>query len=221
LVADKAKSRLLEFFSLRGEGPVHNQSELGLPPPPALAVSDGKSVTVVLHLTKEELLNGNTLLRTIVNAAAHRGRANRLYIAIPKLYAASVDGAVLQENGIGLVVYDEKRVFESIPARNVEIDAGQPQDESLSAIRSGLAETREKVKSLEAALLSASREIRDLREAVRELRSQRPARATVRAERSRVRFAVEVPEGSSEESLPSFLKGNPWVEVLSGRGEEE
>jgi hypothetical protein len=221
LVAEKAKSRLLEFFSLRGEEPVRNQSELGLPPPPALAVSDGKSVAVILHLTKEELLNGNALLRTVVNAAAHRGRANRLYIAIPKLYAASVDGAILQDNGIGLIVYDEKRVFESIPARNVELDAERPQGESLSEIRSELAETRQEVRSLEAALLSASREIKDLKEAVRELASRRPARATVRAERSRVRLAVEVPEGSSDEGLPSFLKGNPWVEVLSGRGEEE
>jgi hypothetical protein len=221
LVAEKARSRLLEFFSLRGEEPVHNQSELGLPPPPALAVSDGKSVAVILHLTKEELLNGNVLLRTVVNAAAHRGRANRLYIAIPKLYAASVDGAVLQENGIGLVVYDEKRVFESIPAKNVELDAAQSQGGSLSEVRSELAETRERMNSLEAALLSASREIRDLREAVRELRSQRPARATVRAEKSRARVTVEVPEGLREERLPSFLRENPWVEVLSGRGEEE
>jgi len=220
-VTERAKSRLLEFFSLRGEELVRNQSELGLPPPPALAVSDGKSVAVILHLTKEELLNGNALLRTVVNAAAHRGRANRLYIAIPKLYAASVDGSILQENGIGLVVYDEKRVFESIPARNVELDVEQPQGDSLSEIRSELAETRQEVRSLEAALLSASREIKDLKEAVRDLESRRPAKATVRAERSRVRVAVEVPEGSDDESLPSFLRGNPWVEVLSGRGEEE
>jgi len=220
-VAEKTKGRLLEFFSLRGEELVHNQSELGLPPPPAIAVSDGKSVAAILHLTKEELLNGNALLRTVVNAAAHRGRANRLYIAIPKLYAASVDGAILQENGIGLIVYDEKRVFESIPARNVELDVERPQGDSLSEIRSELAETRQEVRSLEAALLSASREIKDLKEAVRDLSNRRPAKTTVRAERSRVRVAVEVPEGSSEENLPSFLRGNPWVEVLSGRGEEE
>ena len=219
-MAERVKSRLLEFFSARGYEPVHNQQGLGLPPPPALALSDGKSVAVVLQLTKDELVGGNQLLRTIVNAAAHRGRANRLHIAIPKVYAASVDGGVLQENGIGLIVYDEKRVFESIPAREVKfggtVESGESQE-----LMSELAELRAKVKSLEGALLSASREIRELKDGVKELRSRRPRRATVSAEKSRIRVAVEVPQGEGEANLPSFLRENPWVEVLSGRGEEE
>ena len=219
-MAEKVKSKLLEFFSTRGYEPVHNQSELGLPPLPALALSDGKSVAVVLQMTKDELINGNSLLRTIVNAAAHRGRANRLYIAIPKVYAASVDGGVLQENGIGLIVYDERRVFESIPAREVQFD-GAAESVASKELASELAELRARVKSLEGALLSASREIRELKDAVKELKSRRPRRATVSAEKSRIRVAMEVPQGEGEAGLPSFLRENPWVEVLSERGEEE
>jgi hypothetical protein len=219
-VAERVRSRILEFFSARGEGPVRNQSELGLPPPPALAVSDGKSVTVILHLSKDELVSGNELLRTLVNATAHRGKANRLYIAIPKVYAASVDGGVLQENGIGLIVYDEKRVFESIPPREVRLDESEDM-ESTRELMSELSELRARVKSLEGALLSASREIRELKDAVKELRSRQPRKATVSAERSRIRVAMEVPQGEGKPDLPSFLRGNPWVEVLSERGEEE
>lgn len=219
-MAENVKSRLFEFFSTRGDEPVRNQSELGLPPPPALAFSDGKSVAVVLQLTKDELVGGNRLLRTIVNAAAHRGRANRLYIAIPKVYAASVDGGVLQENGIGLIVYDERRVFESIPAREVQLGE-TAEGEAPQELMSELAELRTRVKSLEGALLSASREIRELKDAVKDLKSRRPRRATVSAERSRIRVALEVPQGKGDANLPSFLRENPWVEVLGERGEEE
>jgi len=220
-VAEKARGRIIEFLVSRGDQLISNQLSLGLPPPPSIAVSDGRCVTVVMPLTKEEIVSGNALLKTIVNAVAHRGRANKLYIASPKIYAASIDGSVLQDNGVGLIVYDDKRVFESIPARETIIETQETDVEDLAELKSGLSELRGKVRSLEAGLLSASREIRELKEAVNSLRNQVSKRRLVTAEKSQVRFALEVPQGTEQGDLPSFIMGNPWVEVLAGRGEEE
>lgn len=217
-MVDRTRTRLLEFLASRGEEPIPNQFELGLPPPPALAVSDSRSVSVVLPLTKEQVLNGNALLRVIVNAASHRGRANRIYVAVPKLYAASLDGGVLQENGIGLIVYDAKRVFESIPARDVILRA-ETEDQSSAELKSEVAELRSRVESLEGALLSASKEIRELKDSVKELK-RGPSRGRAREGRPEISVVAEVPHKADRSGLPSFLRSNPWVEVLSTRGEE-
>ena len=64
-----------------------------------------------------------------------------------------------------------------------------------------LRELRERVESLERALRNAS---------VR-LEPERPVVGEVGLERS---------EALAEEELPSFLRDNPWVEILSRRGDD-
>jgi hypothetical protein len=202
----KLQDRIREYFLSQGylEDPMDDG---GLP-----SYSNGEHRAAVKILSLEDLEDRNILLQSLLEAASKPGSHDKAYVAMPKLLASAIDGRILEDVGLGLLIYDERSVEEAIPARinPRRIQAAPPpvdpsvtrEIQFLKAEISVLRETVEKLK----------REISLLREGVKPRLEEKVREARIEA---------NVPSPSQSSGLPSFFQDNPWLSVLSQRGREE
>ncbi len=105
---ENARESLQAFFSSRGSRPI---SLKGTPidgSKPGLIFTDGVNTTYLRILERGNLQNRNGLLEAVVDSVSYTSVANKVYLALPKVYATVVDAAILQEKGLGLIVYDSR-----------------------------------------------------------------------------------------------------------------
>ncbi|MEM2123283.1 MAG: hypothetical protein QXE79_06565 [Candidatus Bathyarchaeia archaeon] len=201
----KLQDRIREYFLSKG----YSEEDIddgGFP-----SFSDGEYRSAVKILSLEDLGDRNILLQSLLEAVSKPGLHDKMYVAMPKLLASVIDGRILEEAGLGLLIYDERSIEEAIPAgiKSQRIQAvSAPVDPSitlelqfLKAEISGLRETVERLK----------REINVLREGVK---------PRLEEEIKEVKMEVNVSSSSHFQDLPSFFRDNPWLSVLSQRGRE-
>jgi hypothetical protein len=150
---------------------------------------------------------------SIMKASALVGKANRTYLALPKMAASLADARIFHDQGIGLFTYDQRNVEEALPARYFETASAtqqQPDKTATGQLENEIRELRAQFDMLERTVqhlgeqLVSSAEMRSLREP---LRAPSPTSS--------------LPGMAEAGNLPTFFAGNPWVELLSRRGREE
>jgi hypothetical protein len=134
------------------------------------------------------------------------------------MLGATIDAAVFRSRGIGLLLYDARRIEEAVAPERSEAQI-QSVPDAPTRDRALLAE----IVNLKSMYLEMERTIAKLRQELEDRRlsvgiSVDPTRAT----QPRPIFAVEPGiGGQSPASLPSFFTNNPWLDLLSRRGKDE
>ncbi|MGB9718074.1 MAG: hypothetical protein ACPL4E_06490 [Thermoproteota archaeon] len=208
--------RVEKYFSKQGFQAKDYGEEHG-----EVVFSNGSEEALVKILFEEEA-DKLTLYEALASVLEKSQEYSMVYVAAPRNLGEDVETASFMKKGVGLILYDDYGAEERIPAESrlrkaVAKRAQRPVEtqsleKSLWRIESMIRELSERVDSLEKAYFSLLREVRELRK-VAEGR-------TMVAEES-VRKAFSKREEQAETGgLPSFLRDNPWVEILSKRPEE-
>ena len=135
------------------------------------------------------------------------------------MFGASVDATVFRTHGIGLLLYDERRIDETVPAQPTHTEQGvriaQQDDKSVLT----------ELATLKTMYLDMERTISQLRDDLNSVHNLH----TMREQIGRIPVPIDVitthdsydhdpPHGGP---LPSYFVNNPWLDVLSKRGNGE
>ena len=220
--------KVREYFLSRGfqEASI---DELNLKVRPDLAFTRNGDLVFVEVLEIGALSDRSLFMKALMNTSALRDYCNLLYIAAPKLLAVIIDSSTLSEYGVGLLTVGDK-VLEAQPATYRPIKSVKPQqvsieipeieelkkipliEERIRELERVIVELRSTISNLQGKIYSLSSRVESLEKLGIQVKTKIP-KPEVKPE---VTASVEV----SSEGLPSFLKDNPWVSILSKRGEE-
>ncbi len=165
---------------------------------------------IAVHLLGESLPEKNSLLKTLMNASTTLHKYNLTYIAIPKVYATLVDATIIEKQGTGLLTYDKQSIEEVLAPKYFESTIESSHESTNPAIF-------DEVDSLKLRLDSLQRTVERLSEEITQLKAREVGST------SAVPFKkpLIIKERSLEnDDVPGYLKNNPWITVLSQRGQE-
>lgn len=204
------EDRLLHYFLAMGA----EQTESAKIPYRNLVFVSGSDRTCVLILKNEEILQRNRVIEVILSLASLRNSAQLLYLAAPRLLGASLDAGIFRNHGIGLLLFDDRRIDEALAP---QLMAPRHEPVSVTNVPSELTSELIVLKSMYAEM---ERNIAKLRD---DLETFRRADRHTTYEPSSVLMQPQptpsyVNSDPSGASLPTFLVNNPWLEVLSKRG---
>jgi len=176
---------------------------------PDLIMSDNKNRIYLKIIQKESLSERNKLLSSIMKSVSYLFEANIVYLALPKLYASILDGKVFRENGLGLLIYDDKEALEEVIQPKI-FPNKQMSTSSSSTIPIKL---MDEINSLKDGLHSLEIEVNMLKDLVNNLKNNQKS---IEIEPQIKKVKVEQKVDSTD--FPEFMRDNPWVEILSRRG---
>lgn len=153
--------------------------------------------------------NRNELFGLMLKAASNTAEYNQTYLVLPKLLGPMMDAKHLDVNGLGLILYDDRGLYEALPAKyfvqKIQ-NNNQLEDKQSLRLASEIDELRREIADLKKNFLALKTELNGLND------------------KRIVEKAVEPLTPSShpvhENGLPVFLKDNPWITVLSKRGSD-
>ena len=202
--------RLRSYFI--GKGMQESEaSENSRPENGCLIFSGTNTISAVKVLREDQLSSRNSVLEAVLSTASLMSRFNQVYLALPKFVSSTIESSVIEEHGIGLVIYDESMVVEVVAPRYLQI-INQPTqmprvvEESSQILLQELGALKSRLSFLEETIES-------LKSEVTHLKSWRP---TI----THVNSAPSAPMTQALENTPSFIRDNPWIDVLSRRGRE-
>jgi len=208
--------RVEKHFSKQGFQPSDYGEENG-----ELVFSNGREEVLVKILFEEEA-DRVLLYEALASVLEKAQEYSMVYVAAPRMVGEEAETASFMKKGVGLILYDDYGVEEKVPAesrfkkplsRQVQQPAEtQSVERSLRRIESLIRDLSERVDSLEKAYFSLLREVRELKSLVE--------RRTMAVEKPVEKPLPRIGEQAETEKLPSFLRDNPWVEILSKRTEE-
>ena len=184
--------------------------------PPGISVTLGTEKVHIAILKNDAFLQRNKIVGSILDLSALRNSVELVYLAAPKLLGTAIDADVFRSHGIGLLLFDDRRIEEIVPPQPIlPPQTRQIVQNSDPAFVSELA-------SLKSMYLEMERTISNLRE---ELKSFQQSVASTPSPPERITPSSLVHTqprftGPGAE-LPSFFTNNPWLEVLSKRGRED
>jgi len=194
---EKVKSYLMS----KGMQPLSIDESLETKPNLSFNEANGCKVFVKIP-SREELENRNAILSLILRATSFTRTANKVYLALPRTYAPIIDGAIIQEEGLGLIVYDEKAINEVIAPKFFEHQASSKSQENL--------DVSQEIDQLGSRISQLEQTVQTLKSEISQLKSIRPL-----VEKSKTEKTESVRDG-----LPSFFRDNAWLDILSKRGRE-
>ncbi len=203
--------RLVHYFLAMGA----QQTEAAQIPHSNLAFVSGAEKISVLILRDEEVLETNRILDAILALASLRNLSQLLYLAAPRLLGASVDAAIFRSHGIGLLLFDERRIDEALapqrlqPARSEQVSPGLTTEvmTELTALKSMYAE-------MEQNLARLRDEMETYQRAGGTQKRFDPPQPPHIAPSEPTFVGSNVP-GAPQ---PPFFVNNPWLDILSKRG---
>src|SRR5208283_4715210 len=83
----------------------------------SLSFKLGNETIRVVTLGKEEVLESSKVLDTILYVTSLRQTADVLYLAAPRLLATTLDSQIFKTHGLGLILFDDRRIEETIEGR--------------------------------------------------------------------------------------------------------
>ncbi len=169
------------------------------------------SIVFIRILSKDELIDRNSLLKNILKISSLREEINKIYIAMPKVYVSIIDSAPFEEYGIGIISYDEKRVMEISPAKFFKKDILKS-EEKIESFE--IKEIKEEFEILKKRLFNLEETIQSLINEIKILKNQSKPIIETKISKGEI---ISPPSAN----IPSFLKDNPWIEILAKRGKEE
>lgn len=207
------EQRLLHYFmAMGGQQVEEDPSTAGL----SFVLGDDKINVVVLN--SDAYSQRSMVIDALLQLTPSRSASNLVYLAAPKLLGTSMDAAVFRSRGIGLLLYDGRRIEEAVTPERIE---GQIQ--SVPDVHTQDRVLLAEIANLKSMYLEMEGTIAKLRQDLEDSRlsvgiSVDPTRIT----QQQPVLAVEPGIGSqSPSSLPSFFANNPWLDLLSRRGKDE
>ena len=206
------EDRLLHYFLAMGAHPTE-RSEI---PQNNLAFILGSEKVHVVILRSEDFVERNRVIEAILSLMSLRNSSQLLYLAAPRLLGASIDAAIFRPYGIGLILFDERRIDEAVAPQlvqptNLVQQTSQAPDPGLFT----------ELATLKSMYTEMERTIATLRDDLKILRRNSETQSdTTEATHSRIvrREPVFPSPSISGSQLPAFFSNNPWLDVLSKRG---
>ena len=176
----------------------------------------GSEKTHVLFLKPQDLAQRNAIIDAVMNLSTLRNVYQLVYLAAPRLLGATIDASVFRTRGIGLLFYDERRIDEAVPPQHIHpspATGAKPLEDNalateLATLKSMYREMQQTINQLRVDLTSLHRPSRmpeELPPPVQALTSQ----------------PILTENRTESVGLPSYFANNPWLEVLSKRGNGE
>jgi hypothetical protein len=178
---------------------------------PDMAFNDGTNLIFMKIFHVNEFQNRNALLDSILHSVLFTKEANKVYVVIPKIYASIIDGRIFQEHGLGLMLYDERIIEEVFQPKVFE---RQISEASPSIVPKEFFEEFERLKNR---VFSLEQLVHSLMEEL----SQIKLKSKFKEVTPSIKPSKLEEKAQLNENLPSFLKDNPWLEILSKRGREQ
>jgi hypothetical protein len=172
----------------------------------------GNNTTLAVRVLEEdELSSRSSILDGVLSAASLMSRANQVYLALPKFLSSTIDSNIIEEHGVGVIVYDEKVVEEVVVPERLQItnrsrSMAMANEESHEALF-------EEIGALRGRLISLEETIESLKTEVAHIRSWK-ASATQLGRVTPLSITPDI------QGTPSLIKDNPWIDVLSKRGRD-
>jgi hypothetical protein len=179
-----------------------------------LTFKNGSLIFSIEILSGEEILDKNAILNSALKAIKKFEYSNKVYLALPKVYASIIDGEILQSHGLGLLTYDEKEVKEVIPAKLIEKHSIIKEEYAKK-----IEELRVELKKLKENYITLKGVVDSLKIEVTKLKTGLIKPPLIKEEKA-IEVKAQPKIEASTSQLPSFFKDNPWLEVLAKRGKE-
>ena len=212
MVSLPIEERLLHYFLAMGAQPLDPIQNAPL----GLTLSLGSDKVHVAILENNAFLQRGKIIESVMNLSSLRDSVNQLYLAAPRLLGATIDAEVFRSHGIGLLLFDDRRIDETVEPQSIH----RPQPEH-GAEKLDPAIVTE-VETLRSMYLEMERTVSKLREDLKSFQenfSYAPS-APERISQPSI-FHQEPKLAGGSAGLPSFFSNNPWLDVLSRRGREE
>jgi hypothetical protein len=213
-LSERTLSRIEKFFSKQGFEPSGVSGE-----PDELILYNGRE-KVLVKIVFEEDADKTIVYDACASVLEKASEFSMVYVAVHRNLGDRVDTVIFMKRGVGLIVYDDWSIEEKVPAKMLktptvksqEIVGSEVVERSIRRLESSIREISERIDSLEKAYLSLLREVREIKSIL--------GKGIMIVEKP-VEPSVTKPEEAVETGgLPSFLRDNPWVEILSKRSEE-
>lgn len=183
---------------------------------PALAtlsfVIEYQTVNVIVASTNH--LTQSNILTAMLDLSTLRATSNQLYLAIPRVLGASIDAQIFRAHGLGLLLYDDRRIDEVVSPQTLPIT-----DIAAIAPNQDLLATTAQLTELKSLYLELKDNIAGLKAELTSIES-RPQPMTPSIEIPQPHSLPEQHVYTSTNALPAFFTNNPWLDVLSKRGRE-
>jgi hypothetical protein len=218
-VTSPIEERVSHYFLAMGA-----RQNVDSPHPEALSFLIENDCVLVSILTVADIIQRNRVIDILLRTSSLRSQGTQLYVAAPKLLGATLDAQVLRSSGIGLLLYDDRRIEETIKPEIIDAPSQThtPMDSAPDlTLRSELTMLKAKYTEIENNMDRMIAEFKTLQENLTHVTNSKasPDRASFEPIRS-----SETPfQGSvlAHGPLPSFFTNNPWLDVLSKRGKVE
>lgn len=206
------EERLLHYFLAMGAQQIEPLTNA----PKGLSLRIGQDRTHVVIIDNEALTERNGIIQTILSLTSLRGVVDLVYLAAPRFLGATIDAGVFRSCGIGLILFDERRIEETLTPQPMQHFG--PAETSRSSDPSLINE----LSALRTMCLEMQREIAQLRQDMKQLHRRptpapSPSLLRTPSDLLQNQNIVTIDHGQ----LPSFFANNPWLEVLSRRGRVE
>jgi len=175
----------------------------------------GESIHVLI-LTPDALAHRNAIIDAVLSLTTLRSQYNLIYLAAPRLLGASIDASLFRSRGLGLLFFDERRIDEAVPPQLAQFApaAATPPIQD-NAVVDELATLKSMYRDME-------RTLNQLRDDLTNLRQLTPVQVEAPRISEPVPSAADQPIFTHRRlesgPLPSYFTNNPWLEVLSRRG---
>jgi hypothetical protein len=183
--------------------------------PAGLTVSLGSDRIHTAILKSDAFLQKSKVMESMMNLAHLTRSVNQVYLAAPRLIGTTLDADIFRSQGIGLLLFDDRRIDETVAPQSFRA-SGQEQYDPIP--NTALATEVARLKSMYWEMERTVARLReDLKTFQQNISSTQEAHVRISSP-----IAHEEPRFTEVSAgLPSFFSNNPWLDVLSKRGREE
>jgi hypothetical protein len=190
-----------------------------------LILSDGK-VEIAVNILSEDSCNSRSMIHeTLIETLKLQSKYGGVILAVPRRYSKIIDDSVLVKYGVGLIIYDMMGAEEIIPPRldnnrkekveDTRKNAHNVPINQIALLRSEISRITRILEEMEARLDRLEREQRILAGRISELEKTKPS--IIGEEGISEPIKSKAADYNDEEALPSYLRDNPWIDILSKR----
>jgi len=206
------QDRILHYFLAMGAQP--KGAPKGAPDGLSLILGQDEVHVIILD---DANLRGGKIIDSIMSLASLRDSTDQVYLAAPRLLGTALEADVFRSHGIGLILYDNRRIDEAVAPRTF------PLRRSEFVTLSHSETLLDELAALKSMYSQMQRDVSELRDEVKayQKRTNSISMAVPQGIPSMALSPQEPRYAGSSGELPSFFSNNPWLEVLSKRGREE
>jgi hypothetical protein len=175
----------------------------------------------VAILKSDDLAVRNRIIETVLSLSSRRTSSQLVSLAAPRLFGATLDAGMLRAHGIGLLLFDDRRIDEAVAAQPAQTTITQAVS-SESTLVTELTSLKDMYREMERNLAQLREDMRSMHGNSRsaDLRIEQ-VRPPVALSRESVFAPALLTPPADNAGLPSYFNNNPWLEVLSKRGRSE